>query len=133
MPPSERAAAWGAAGPIVIGREVPKKPVASNLDPAEAGRYHRVAKLSAALGYATNEAARRWLNGETSREDAKAWLVKYSLATPERAEQQMKFIERYRSYVINYNVGLALVRGHVKNWDMFRELLSTPMLPSNLR
>ena len=67
-----------------------------------------------------------------SRDEAKAWLVKYSLSTPERAEQQMKFIERYRSYVINYNVGLALVRQHVKNWEEFREVISTPTLPSNL-
>lgn len=104
----------------------------AGLDPGEAERFHRVSRLGAALGYASNEAARRWLNGEVSREEAKAWLVKYSLATPERAEQQMKFIERYRSYVINYNVGLALVRGHVKNWEMFQELISTPMLPSNL-
>ena len=105
----------------------------AGLDPAEAARFHRVNKLSAALGYASNEAARRWLNGEATREEAKAWLVKHGLTTPERAEQQMNFIERYRSYVINYNVGLALVREHVKNWDMFRELISTPMLPSSLQ
>ena len=104
----------------------------AGLDPAEAERYHRVSKLGAALGYATNEAARRYLNGEMSRDEAKAWLVQYGLATPERAEQNMKFIERYRSYVINYNVGLDLVRQHVKNWEMFEELLSTPKLPSNL-
>lgn len=104
----------------------------AGLDPAEAERYHRVARLTAALSYASNEAARRWLDGEMTRDEAKAWLVKYGLSTPERAEQQMKFIERYRSYVINYNLGLDLVRGHVKNWEMFRELISTPMLPSNL-
>ena len=104
----------------------------AGLDPSEAPRFHRVAKLSAALGYASNEAARRYLNGEATRDEAKAWLVKYGLSSPERAEQQMKFIERYRSYVINYNVGLDLVRDHVKNWETFRELLSTPMLPSNL-
>lgn len=104
----------------------------AGLDPAEAPRFHRVAKLSAALGYASNEAARRYLNGEATRDEARAWLVQYGLASPERAEQQMKFIERYRSYVINYNVGLDLVRGSVKNWDLFRELISTPMLPSNL-
>jgi hypothetical protein len=105
----------------------------AGLDPAEAERFHRVSRLGAALGYSSNEAARRWLNGEATRDEAKAWLVKYGLTTPERAEQQLKFIERYRSYVINYNVGLALVREHVKNWDTFKELISTPMLPSNLR
>lgn len=106
----------------------------AGLDPSEAPRFHRVAKLSAALGYASNEAARRYLNGEATRDEAKAWLVKYGLSSPDRAEQQMKFIERYRSYVINYNVGLDLVRDHVQgDWDRFRELLSTPMLPSDLK
>lgn len=104
----------------------------AGLDPSEAERFHRVSKLGSALGYASNEAARRWLDGEMTRDEAKAWLVKYGLSTPERAEQQMKFIERYRSYVINYNVGLDVVRRYVKDWEMFRELLSTPMLPSNL-
>jgi hypothetical protein len=104
----------------------------AGLDPAEAERYHRVGKLGRALGYASNEAARRWIDGEMTRDEAKAWLVKYGLSSPERAEQQMKFIERYRSYVINYNVGLDLVRQSIHDWDEFRELLSTPMLPSNL-
>ena len=104
----------------------------AGLDPAEAERFHRVGELSAALAYVTNETARRWLDGEMTRDEAKAWYIRYGLATEQRAEQQMKFIERYRSYVINYNVGLALVRQHIKTWDEFRELLSTPMLPSNL-
>ncbi len=105
----------------------------AGLDPAEAERYHRVGKLGEAIAYTSNEAARRWLDGEMTRDEAKAWLMKYSLRTEQRAEQQMKFIERYRSYVINYNVGEDLVRQHIHDWDEFRELLSTPMLPSNLR
>jgi hypothetical protein len=109
----------------------------AGLDPSEAERFHRVGKLTGALAYASNETARRWLDGEMTREEAKAWLVKYGLSTPERAEQQMKFIERYRSYVINYNVGQDLVREHVERapdrWAAFREMISTPTLPSNLK
>ncbi|HET8799510.1 MAG TPA: hypothetical protein VFO89_17620, partial [Thermoanaerobaculia bacterium] len=60
-----------------------------------------------------------------------------ALATPARAEQQMKFIERYRSYVINYNFGQDLVRAHIEKsadrWTAFRDLISTPMLPSDLK
>ncbi|MGN6185095.1 MAG: hypothetical protein ACTHQM_15750, partial [Thermoanaerobaculia bacterium] len=99
--------------------------------------YHKVLGLMAALSYASNEAARRYLDGEMSRDAAKDWLVKYSLSTPERAEQQMKFIERYRSYVINYNAGQDLVRAYIEKspdrWKAFLELLSTPMLPSDLK
>ena len=109
----------------------------AGLDPAEAARFHRISGLTNALGYASSEVARRYLDGEMTRDDAKAWLQKYGLATPERAEQQLKFAERYRSYVINYNLGQDLVRAYVEKstdrWKAFEELISTPMLPSQLR
>ena len=105
----------------------------AGLDPAEAERYHRVRKLTTALSWASTEIARRYLDGEVTRDEAKAWLVRYGMSTPERAEQQMKFAERYRSYVINYTVGQELVTRHVNgDWNRFLELLTTPMLPSNL-
>jgi hypothetical protein len=111
----------------------------AGLDRSEAARYYRVLDLTGALGYATNEAARRLLDGELTREEAKRWLVTNALAAPEQAEKSVSFIERYRSYVINYNVGRDLVRDWVERagsreerWSRFIELLSTPMLPSNL-
>jgi hypothetical protein len=63
--------------------------------------------------------------------------------SPERAEQRVRFIEQYRSYVINYNLGKDLVRRWVeaqggtpehpdRRWNVFGRLLSTPMLPSEL-
>ncbi|HYC91043.1 MAG TPA: hypothetical protein VEO54_17630 [Thermoanaerobaculia bacterium] len=110
----------------------------AGLDPKEAARFHRISRSTDALAYATSEVARRWLDGEITRDEAKAWLQKYGLQTPERAEQQLKFAERYRSYVINYNLGQDLVRAHVEKsgpdrWATFKELISTPMLPSQLR
>lgn len=109
----------------------------AGLDPKEAEHYHRVNKIMGALSYTSNEAARRYLDGEITRDAAKAWLVQYGLSTPERAEQQMKFIERYRSYVINYNFGQDLVRAHIEKssdrWKAFEELISSPMLPSSLK
>jgi hypothetical protein len=108
----------------------------AGFDPAEAERYHDVVRLAKALSYATNEAARRWLDGELTRDEAKSWLMRHDLMTAERAEQQMEFIERNRSYVINYNLGEELVRAHIERssdrWAAFRELVSTPMLPSDL-
>jgi hypothetical protein len=109
----------------------------AGLDPAEAERYHRVIRLTNALGYAQGEVARRYLDGELTRDGARDWLLRYGLSTPERAEQQLKFIERYRSYAINYTLGQDLVRHHIENspnrWTAFTELLSKPMLPSSLR
>ena len=43
-----------------------------------------------------------------------AWLEKYAMYTKPRAEQRVKFIEQYRSYVINYNLGKDLVRAYVE-------------------
>ena len=61
--------------------------------------------------------------------------------TKPRAEQRVKFIEQYRSYVINYNLGKDLVRAYVeKRWAATRPrsgagrcsaaLISSPRLPS---
>jgi hypothetical protein len=116
----------------------------AGLDPGKAARYAEVQKLLQGLTYAGNEAARRYLNGEISRPDAEAWLVRYALMSPERAAQRVRFIDQYRSYVINYNLGQDLVRQYIetrggtadhaeKRWQEFAKLISSPRLPSGLR
>ncbi len=114
----------------------------AGLDPARAGDYARVQALTKQLSFAGNEAARRYLNGETTAAEAAAMLEKYSLMEPARAQQRIKFIEKYRSYVITYNHGLQLVGDWVetqakgdgdKRWAVFTELISTPQLPSGLK
>ena len=113
----------------------------AGLDPMDAERFHRVQQLSAKASYAGNEAARRYLNGEINAAQAAEWLTKYALMAPARAQQRVKFIDQYRSYVINYNLGKDLVRQYVerqargdrnRRWDVFEELLSSPTLPSDL-
>jgi hypothetical protein len=60
--------------------------------------------------------------------------------SPERAAQRMRFIERYRGYVINYNLGRDLVAQYVEaagegpeaRWQRFAGLLASPRLPSGL-
>jgi hypothetical protein len=115
----------------------------AGIDPADAARYARVCDLVDGLSYAGNEAARRYLDGKIDAKAAAAWLTEYGLMAPERAEQRVRFIEQYRSYVINYNLGKDLVRRWVeaqggtpehpdRRWSAFETLLSTPMLPSEL-
>jgi hypothetical protein len=64
--------------------------------------------------------------------------------SPERAQQRVRFIDKYRSYVINYNLGKDLVESHVEalggksgnpeaRWTIFEALLSSPTLPSELK
>ncbi|MEP6820860.1 MAG: hypothetical protein ABI946_00760, partial [Chthoniobacterales bacterium] len=114
---------------------------AAGLDPKRVEEYYAVQAMTEELSYAGNEAARRYLNGEIDAEAAKTWLEKYALMNPKRAQQRMRFIEQYRSYVINYNLGENLVRAHIekrggtadqpeKRWEEFERLISSPRLPS---
>jgi hypothetical protein len=116
----------------------------AGLDPAKAERYAELQRLLQGLSYAGNEAARGYLDGKISRQEAEAWLVRYGLMSPERAAQRVRFIDQYRSYVINYNLGQDLVRQYVeaqggtadhpeKRWQEFVRLISSPRLPSGLR
>jgi len=112
----------------------------AGLDASKADQYYRLGALLAQLNYAGNEAARRYLNGEASREEAIDWLKTYALSSDARAEQRTRFMDAYRSYVINYNHGKDMVADYVERdganeaerWARFEALLSSPMLPADL-
>ena len=113
----------------------------AGLDPKLADEYYEVFALTDRLSYAGNEAARRYLNGQIDKAAAAAWLERYALYPRPRAEQRVRFIEQYRSYVINYNLGKDMVKAYIdrragtdpqKRWTEFEKLLSSPRLPSGL-
>ena len=115
---------------------------AAGIDASRADEYYDVQDLMKQLDYAANEAARRLINGEIAENAAVQWLQKYAVMDPARAQQRVKFIQRYRSYVINYNLGEDMVRRYIekrsgtdpeKRWSEFGKLLSSPRLPSGLR
>jgi hypothetical protein len=116
----------------------------AGIDPRKADEYYKVQALAAELSYAGNEAARQYLDGKITADEAAHWLMKYGLMTEDRARQRVKFIDKYRSYVINYNFGQDLVKEYIerkgggsthpeKRWQEFAALLSSPRLPSGLR
>ncbi|MFK8015352.1 MAG: hypothetical protein AB8G17_07910 [Gammaproteobacteria bacterium] len=112
----------------------------AELNVTDAARYYEVQSIVEKLSYARNEAARRYLDGEIDAIEAADWLVRYALMARDRAEQSMQFVDKYRAYVINYNLGRDLVADWVakagedpeKRWARFEELLSEPYLPSQL-
>jgi hypothetical protein len=117
---------------------------AAGLPASAAERYYEVLALVDRLSYAGNEAARRYLNGEIDARGAADWLERYGLYSRPRAEQRVRFIDQYRSYVINYNLGKDMVAEYVetqggtvanpeRRWEVFEGLLSSPRLPSGLR
>jgi hypothetical protein len=116
---------------------------AAGLDPSTAAAYYEVLRMLDGLSHAGNDAARGFLDGRFPAARAVEWLERYALMPRERAEQRLRFIEQYRSYVINYNLGKDLVAAHVRarvganggedaTWREFERLLSSPRLPSGL-
>lgn len=116
----------------------------AGLDPATADTFAAVQRQIARLSYAGNEAARRYLNGEIDRAAAARWLRQWGMYSEDRALQRTRFMDEYRSYVINYNLGQDMVRAYVERrggtadrpdarWRIFGELLSSPRLPSGLK
>jgi hypothetical protein len=117
---------------------------AAGIDPSRVEEFYEVQDLVKKLGYATNEAARRYLNGDINAAAAAAWLQKYAVMDEKRAKQATKFIEKYRSYVINYNLGEDMVRSYIEKhggtaeqqeqrWREFGQLLASPRLPGDIR
>ncbi|MFD3000451.1 hypothetical protein ACFS7Z_08780 [Pontibacter toksunensis] len=115
----------------------------AGLNPENAENYYAILEKIGQLNFAGNEVARLYLDGKISRDKAADLLVKYTFSDKDKALQRTRFFDRYRSYVINYNLGQELVRQHVearggtaanpeKRWEAFRELLSNPYSASML-
>jgi hypothetical protein len=114
----------------------------AGLDTSLAERNAAVRRVNEELNYARNEVARGYLNGELTKAEAVKAMSRYWLIAPDNAAKQLRFIDTYRSYVINYNLGRDLVAGWVarnagdsagRRWRLFGDLLSSPRLPADLR
>ena len=114
----------------------------AELDRSLAERNAAVRQVMERLNYARNEVARRYLDGGLDSAGAEAAMRRYWLSSPEAAAKTVRFIDTYRSYVINYNLGRDLVAGWVERtggeseagrWAAFHALLSAPHLPRDLR
>ena len=113
----------------------------AELDPSLAAPNAEVRRIMEALNYARNEAARDYLDGKLDADGTRRMMERYWLSTPDAAAKTLRFIDTYRSYVINYNLGRDLVAGWVQRiggdaeadrWRAFGALLSAPHLPRDL-
>ncbi|CAN5693876.1 hypothetical protein BH11PSE12_BH11PSE12_20220 [soil metagenome] len=105
----------------------------------KAEHYYLVQAVLQKLSYAGNMVAQRYLDGEIDHAAAIALLMKYALSDEQRSTQRLRFIERHRSYVINYNLGQDVVQTYVEKragsneelrWHVFAELLARPKTAS---
>jgi hypothetical protein len=113
----------------------------AGLDPAKAEEFLKFEKLTRNLRAARTEAVRRYLDGDWGWDEANRFLQKYSLMTGKRADMYLRFGEKYRSYVVTYDVGLVMVKAYLKReagddrakrWALLRDIYAVPHLPSDL-
>lgn len=118
---------------VVFARDV-LLPLAG-LDTSGISLYFKALAIKGKLNYARNEAARGIVNSTMTEEKALQWLTDYALFNAETAAKSVSFIQEHRSYVINYNYGMDLVRDYVENaikddptpenrWKVFGDLMS---------
>jgi hypothetical protein len=104
-------------------------------------RYFELNELTSQLRPAGYTIAARLLSGEIDEAEALELTQRYQLSSPERAAQSLDFVRTYRSYIINYGLGLERVRADVEaagpsaqaRWARMRAILSEPTLPADLR
>ena len=112
----------------------------AGLDPDTAAAYWALQIAKQALSGARMTIAQQYLDGEITRDEAIALNQKYQLVSAERAAQMTDFNEQYRSYVINYGLGMEMVRDWIEamgdapvwRWKAMEALLSDPILPEDL-
>jgi hypothetical protein len=113
----------------------------AGLSPAGAPQFLALQQATQELAGARFTIAADYLDGRITRARAVELTRKYQLVSAARAEKSVSFIDQYRSYVINYGLGLDMVRRAVERagsdpaarWAAMTKLLSEPTLPGDLR
>jgi hypothetical protein len=113
----------------------------AGLSTADAERYGALQDAMKDLAAARFTIARDLLEGNIDEGEAVRLTERYLLVSPERARQLTDFTKQYRRYVINYGLGLDMVRADVEaagtdpgaRWKRVEQLLSEPTLPADLR
>ena len=110
----------------------------AGLDPELATTLDRLNELKKQLAHSQVATAQLYLDGEITREEAIEQRRRYSLSSRERAEQSVRFIEQYRSYVLNYSLGQDIVREYIERqtddsrWDAFERMLTELVTASDM-
>jgi hypothetical protein len=104
----------------------------AGVDPDKVAMLDALNKLTEKLAFAQMATAQLYLDGDISREEAIEMRRKYGLSSRARAEQSVRFIEQYRSYVLNYSLGQQIVKAHIERqgddpasrWQAFERMLT---------
>ncbi len=112
----------------------------AKLDPEKATTLDKLNQLNRRLDHSLTATAQLYLDGKISREEAIEQRRKYGLSSLAKAEQSVRFIEQYRSYVVNYNLGQDIVKTYIENqtddlgsrWDAFERMLTELVSASDM-
>ncbi len=109
----------------------------AGLTGAPVGEKDELNVLVRQLARAEYTIADDFLAGRVGREESIDRLSRYMLTSRERAAQRLRFIETYRSYIINYGLGRDTVQDWVEaqgpdHWRGMETLLSSQILPVDL-
>lgn len=116
---------------ITFAREI-LLPLAG-LDTTGITLYFNALEIRGKLNYVRNDVGRRLLSGSMTEEEALRWLEEYGMNNKETALKSISFIRNYRSYVINYNHGMEVMKSYIERnggtnpetrWKVFEVLLS---------
>jgi len=112
----------------------------TGIDPEVAEKLDALSRLTENLSHSLAATAQLYLDGAISREEAIEQRRKYSLSSRSRAEQSVRFIEQYRSYVLNYSLGRDIVRDYIERqaddqperWRVFEHVLTGLLSASDM-
>lgn len=114
----------------------------AGLNPNNVEKYYQIQSILSKLSYAGNVAAQKYLDGDMDKAETVVFLKKYAMSSDEKSKQRISFFERYRAYVINYNLGQDIVKNYVENqesgdvskrWNIFANLLANPKSASMMK
>ena len=112
----------------------------AGLDASDLEAYYELREATGDLSGAYYTLAAAYLDGTMEREEVIEASMRYRLQSRERAEQSLRFMDTYRSYVINYGLGEEIIGNAVEaagesseaRWERFIGILNTPTLPEDL-
>lgn len=112
----------------------------AGLNPSDVALFEKVQAVQAKLAPVSLVIARDYIDGRIDRDRAVALMERYALRTPQEAQRGIRFVDTYRSYVLNYYLGRAMVartmaaagKTPAARWAAFEKLIGGPTTPDDL-
>ncbi len=111
----------------------------AEMDTMYLDQYLHALTIMKKLNFLRNDVAADLFDNSIDENGAGTKLMTLGLMGKESAERSIRFIKKYRSYVINYNYGLELITRYIEKesstnerWKKFYFLLSNPVSTKDL-